>query len=268
MLWKTGSLHVSQHRGYALANELITLGGHSLTGLDRDGTWKVNTPLVGWFGRPQPKSSMDDLVNADGVQVVPVEYGSRLITINGRVSSRRHEYLHEAAGLLSALGFRGDTVLQVSGHGPAQWARVWPRGEVQVDFVTDTYMTYQLQLEAPDPFKYGEKRTESFALGGSGQVMHRGSVPAWPVVTVTGSAPGGYTLTRAGRDVTVTAPLVSGQPHTLDMRTGVLRAGGSRVYGAISTAQYWTVAPGLRQTVTASGTGTATVRVDVYDTWI
>ena len=247
---------------------LVTLDGHPLTGQQREGSWKVNTPLEGWFGRPQPKSRMEPNVNSDGMQATPVEYGSRLITINGRVISRNHGYLHEASNLISALAFRGGAILQVSGHGPTQWAKVDPRSEVETIFVTDTYLRFQIPLEAPDPFKYGKKRTESFPLGSSGQVMHRGSVPAWPVVTVTGSAPGGYTLTRAGRDVTVTAPLVSGQPHTLDMRTGVLRAGGSRVYGAISTAQYWTVAPGLRQTVTATGTGTATVRVDVYDTWI
>src|SRR5690606_7429585 len=110
----------------------------------------------------------------------------------------------------------------------------------------------------------------SVALGTSVSVFQRGTVPAWPVVTVTGSAPGGYAVSLGGRLVRVTAPLVSGSPHTLDMRTGILRAGGSRVYMGIAEAEYFAVPPGSPRTFVTSinTTGSATVSISLNDTYI
>lgn len=250
-------------------DELVTLDGFPLTGITREGSWKRLGELDGWFDTPEIKRNNADVVNGDGRVWTDIFYESRLITFRGRVISKNHGYLHEAANRLVALPGRGKKRFVVRGHGPTQWATVDPRGKVTASFDTDNYLNFQIPLEAVDPFKYGAASNDSFTIGSSGTFFHRGTVPAWPVVTVTGSLPAGYTLTRGSRQVTVTAPVTSGNPHVLDMRTGILTVGGSRAYGAISTAEYWAINPGPRQSVSASASsGSGTVRLDVLDTYI
>jgi len=252
-----------------LADELVTLDGFPLTGPAREGIWKRLGEFEGWFDSPEPKRDTVSVVNGDGNVWSPVYFESRLMTFEGRVTSKDHDYLHEAGNRVSALPGRGDKKLVVRGHGPTQWAMVDPRGKVSVSFPTETRMEFQIPLEAVDPFKYGESRSFSAAVGSPVDVFHRGTVPAWPVVTVTGSLPEGYELTLGGQLVEVTKGLASGSTHTIDMRTGILRENGSRVYGSIGIAEYFTVKHGSRQSfysVAASGSGTATVRFN--DTYI
>lgn len=253
-----------------MANELVTLDGYPLTGVTRDGVWKRLGEIEGWWDSPPPRRQRADRTNGDGSFRTPIEYGNRLITYEGRVISKNHDYLHQAAGILTALGHRGKTKFLVQGHGPTQWAMVDPRDSVKTSFETDSYLQFQIPLEAIDPFKYGAANSFSVALGSAVNVFHRGTVPAWPVVTVTGSAPGGYAVSLGGRLIRVTAPLVSGTPHTLDMRTGILRVGGSRVHSAITVAEYWSVKPGARQAANTAPvtTGSGTVKFDFYDTYI
>lgn len=249
--------------------ELVTLDGFPLSGVTRDGIWKVNS-LAGWSERPPVKQDEQPRTNGDGSIKTPVFYGNRLITINGRLFTKNHEYLHQAEGVLNALGHRGGVKLLVGGHGPAQWATVDPRDSPTLSVVSGNFLQFQIPLEAIDPFKYGASNSFSADLGSTVTVFQRGTVPAWPVVTVTGSAPGGYTLSLGGGLVRVIAPLVSGTPHTLDMRSGVLRVGGSRVHSAITAAEYWSVKPGAQQTANTAPvtTGSGTVKFDFYDTYI
>lgn len=254
-----------------MVEELVTLDGFPLTGITRDGIWKRLGELEGWFDSPDPKRDSVSRVNGDGKIWTEVNFESRLITFTGRVISTNHGYLHEAGNRLASLPGRGKKKFVVRGHGPTQWAMVDPRGKVSVTFPTDSRMEFQIPLEAVDPFKYGEQNEGGgFALGSSQTFFHRGTEDAWPVVTVSGSAPGGYVLNKGGRQVRVTVPLVSGVAHTVDMRTGILRVGSSRVYGAITTAEYWSISPGPRQTVSASviTTGSGTVQLDYFDTYI
>lgn len=250
-------------------SELITLDGHPLTGVTRDGIWRV-TELSGWWDRPAPKRAGESRANGDGSYPTPVQYGNRLISITGRVMSKNHEYLHQAQSQLNALGLRGGAQLLVSGHGPAQWATVQPRGETTAEFMTDKYLRFQIPLEAIDPFKYGEWRKFSASVGTGIAVFHRGNAPAFPRVVVSGSMPGGYTLILAGQQVVVTEPLVSGSPHTIDYRKRRLYKGGSPVRGGLSTASYARVEPGQRDTfsITPGTTGTATATMTLYDTYI
>lgn len=248
-----------------MANELVTLDDYPLTGITRDGVWKRLGSIEGWWDSPPPRRQRADRTNGDGSFRTPIEYGNRLITYEGRIISKNHDYLHQAAGILTALGHRGNTKFLVQGHGPTQWAMVDPRDSVKTSFETDSYLNFQIPLEAIDPFKYGE----AYAVVGSASdypsLFHRGTVPAWPVVTVTGS--GTYTLNINGL-VSVTQPLVSGVAHTLDYRTGILRAGGSVVRGGLSTANFQPINPGLPQSMWITATGSANVTVRYSDTYI
>lgn len=250
--------------------ELITLDGFPLTGTTRDGEWKRLGNLPGWWDRPGIKSRGESRSVGDGSFKTPIEYGNRLITINGRVISSNHDYLHQAAGIITSLGLRGGAKLLVDGHGPAQWALVDPRDEVTCEFETDTYLRFQIPLEAIDPFKYGEAQSFSGAVGAAFDVYHRGTVPALPVITVTGSLPGGYELTLGGRLVSVTRAVTTGVAHTLDMRTGILRVGGSVARGGISYSELFKIAPGMPQSLYSLPitTGSGTVKAAFNDTYI
>lgn len=244
--------------------ELVTLDGYPLSGVSREGIWKINS-LAGWRERPAVKRNSESRTAGDGSYKTPVYYENRLVTINGRLFTKNHEYLHQAEGILNSLGHRGGVKLLVKGHGPTQWATVDPRGTPELTVVTGTFLQFQIPLEAIDPFKYGE----SYAVAGSASsypsLFHRGTVPAWPVVTVTGS--GTYTLNINGL-VSVTQPLVSGVSHTIDYRTGILRAGGSVVRGGFSTANFQPINSGMAQTMWITATGTANVTVRYNDTYI
>lgn len=246
-------------------SELITLDGHPLTGVTRDGIWRV-TELSGWWDRPAPKRAGESRANGDGSYPTPVQYGNRLISITGRVMSKNHEYLHQAQSQLNALGLRGGAKLLVSGHGPAQWATVQPRGEATAEFMTDKYLRFQIPLEAIDPFKYGESYAVSGSSGSPASLFQRGTVPAWPVVTVNNASTGtGYTLSLNGKTVVVTKSLFSAQTHTIDFRTGILRQDGVVIRGGISTANFSPINPGLTQTMSTTA-GNITVRYS--DTYI
>lgn len=250
--------------------ELVTLDGFPLSGVTRDGIWKINS-MPGWNQRPPVKRNRESRTSGDGSFKTPVFYENRLITINGRLFTKNHEYLHQAEGILNALGHRGGVKLLVEGHGPTQWATVDPRDSPDLTAVTGNFLQFQIPLEAIDPFKYGESKRFETSLGSGLSVYHRGSVPAWPLITVHGGAvTGGYSITLGGRTVTVTTTLSSGNVHTIDMRTGILRMNNSVVRGGLSVSSLFSVQPGLPQTITSSvlGSGSAIVRAEVVDTYI
>ena len=251
-----------------MVSKQVTLDGQILHGHDRYGWWQVNK-IEGWDETPPEKSTQSDVVNGHGSIPVPVYYGTRTVTITGRIIAKNHELAVDAKRRLTALLQEAGSFVVVSDDGIALTAEA-SRGRISPGPVKGRWLTFDMELRFPDPFRYGASRPFSVALGSAVTVFQRGTVEAWPVAIVTGSAPGGYTLNKGGRQVRVTAPLTSGNAHTIDMRTGILKVGESRVYGGITTAEYWSIAPGPRQTVSASAitTGSATVRLDYYDTYI
>ena len=94
----------------------------------------------------------------------------------------------------------------------------------------------------PDPRKYG--KTEHFPAGAP--ASHEGNFTALPVLTVTGSAPAGYTVYGpAGRQFVVAQPLLPGQPHEIRMRDGLVRIGGAVIPGAALTPATWGIPAGI-----------------------
>lgn len=249
--------------------ELVTLDGFPLSGVTRDGIWKINS-LPGWNQRPPVKRNRESRTSGDGSFKTPVFYENRLITINGRLFTKNHDYLHQAEDMLNALGHRGGVKLLVEGHGPTQWATVDPRDSPDLTAVTGNFLQFQIPLEAIDPFKYGESYAVTGNTSDAASLYHRGTVPAWPVVTVTGSSAGGYNLWLKGRVVTVTAPLTS-TPHVIDYRTGIVRVGGAVARGVLSNSQFEPVGSGLPQNMTATartGGGVVNFTARYNDTYI
>ena len=226
--------------------------------------------IDGWFNAPAIKQKEDARVNADGDVPAPVYYESRYITISGALASKTPQDRWICSDMIQSLLNGEEKKLVIEVDGVARWAMVQPNGQPEIDVVAHRLVNYQLSLKATDPYKYGGPQSFSAAVGSTVDVFHRGTVPAWPIITVTGSLPGGYELILGGHTVQVTKSLATGSTHTLDMRTGILRENGSRVYGSIGIAEYFTVAPGDRQPFysvpSTTGSGTATVRLN--DTYI
>lgn len=252
-----------------MGNELVTLDGYPLTGISREGIWKRLGELEGWFDSPEIKRDRYSRPHGDGDVETEINFESRLITFNGRVRSKNHDYLHEAANRLVALPGRGKKKLVVQGHGPTQWALVDPRGKVKTSFETDSYLSFQIPLEATDPFKYGQLRTVNVASGVEGSVHHRGTTEAWPVVTVTGNMPDGYTLTFRSQQVSVPMGLTPSITHRIEYKTRRLYVNGEVFFGAFGKTDFRSMAPGVRRSFDLTcPTGSGTAKVELVDTFI
>lgn len=248
----------------------ITVDGRQLNASDRHGEWKVLN-LEGWFDSPDRKQRSEARPLADGDYPTQEFFDVRDITIDGRLKAKNHGMVHAAEGWLKSMFLDDSGTMLVRGHGPEQWSNVRLAGKIrcQVELGTDNYMRWQLRLKALDPYLYGEKRSFSGAVGTSFDVYQRGYRRAWPFITVTGSMPGGYEIQVAGQLIEVTRALTTGNPHTIDTRTGILRVNGAVAINGLGIAELFRVNPGLPQSVyaVARTSGTGTVRFDITDTY-
>ena len=247
----------------------LTVDGRQLSGTDRFGDWQVGN-VEGLFDTPDRKQDNDSRPLADGDYDAPEFYERRDITIEGRLMAANHDMMHEGINWLKSMLVNRAGTMFIRGHGPEQWASVKLSGAVRCRAETDTYMTWQLRLKSIDPYLHGAKTSFSGTTGNAFDVYQRGTVPAWPLITVTGSMPGGYEITLGGQLIEVTRALTTGNPHTIDTRNGILRVNGSVVTNGLGIAELFRVNPGLPQSVysLARTTGSGTVKFDVTDTFI
>lgn len=243
-------------------SKAITLDGQIIHGLDRFGLWRV-TSIDGWKETPPEKSNSEARPLADGDFDAEVFYGSRLVTVNGRLSATSPEMALMASERLSSL-LRIPALFSVDHFGMMR-SGMARRGRIAPGKIKGRHLPFQMELRFIDPYKYGEKHTETGSPGSPASLFHRGTTAAWPVVTISGASASGYLLTLNGRTVTVTRALVSGSPHTLDFRTGILRVGGAVARGGIGTADFGPIPPGLPRLMT---TNAGAISVTYHDTFI
>lgn len=240
----------------------VLLGDQILHGQDRAGQWVVEK-LAGWYEAPEAKGGGEARPLSDGDFEGQVNYGPRMVTVDGILFHRSRGELVSAMERFNGLAKLTAQKLVVTDAGLSRYANVKSLGTSWTAHTLDA-SRFQVRLKSDDSFKYGESYAPSGAVGSAFDVFQRGTVEAWPVVTVSGSLPGGYELTLGGRLVSVTRAVTSGSPHTLDMRTGILRVGGSVARGGYSYSELFSVKPGLPQSfysvANTSGSGTATVR--------
>lgn len=244
------------------------LDGQILHGKDRYGWWQVNK-MEGWDATPEPKTDATARVNADGDFDSEVFYNARLVTLTGRLIATNPQQAEEArtrlTGLLAGPGWF--TVTSGAGKTVGGSAR---RGRIVPGATRGRYLTFQMELKFPDAYKYCARQSEVAKPGEPTFLVNRGNALAWPVVTVTGSMPMGYTLNIGGTEVGVLRPLVSGAPHEIDMKKRRLRIDGVWVYGAMEATTFPAVRPGPRQSfsLTPFTTGTGTATAAYSDTYI
>ena len=146
-----------------------------------------------------------------------------------------------------------------------QWCDVRLAEQPQITVTPEDprFADYQIQFWAADPFKFGDVRQ----FPGDGpltQVHHRGNTHAYPVLEVTGAS-SGWTVTCAGRSVTVTQSLSAGQVHRYDTRTGRLYRNGVLQSG-VASGNIVNHPAGVVRSYVLSGSGSLAVKLT--DTFI
>lgn len=247
----------------------ILLGSRVLSGVDRYGSWSVNT-LDGWWDSPEPKGEVIGRANSDGEFDLPIFNESRLITVGGNLHARSHTNQHEAMNALSGF-MRGR--FQVAGHGSDQWADVKKAAGFRFTPITDTLAQWQLRLKAVDPRKFGNRQEITVPTDTTAEVFHYGNYQARPIfrVTATTTFATGYYITGPDNlTYRVVQPLNVGGVHDIDFNTGLLVHNGTVRFGYTSNARMWGVNPGQRArfSVRPNSTGSGNVRVRLLDTYI
>lgn len=250
-----------------MAGESIILDGKQLNQIDRNGAWKVNS-IDGWWDPPSIRA--DDVENPFGDGDIPGEiyYQSRILTIKGRVIAKSHEYLHEAMQMLSTVCYRKYAQLCVSGHGPTLTAAVRLNGRVVLSQRSNKYLQFEIPLLATDPYKYGASRQFVAAPGAVEKPFQRGSVEAWPEMTVTGNMPDGYTIRFAGGDVSVPNGIISGTTDRIEYRSRRLYRNGEFAMGVFGLTGFRPCLVGVRHSlelIPVSGSGQVAMKLnDTY----
>lgn len=242
----------------------ISWAGRTLSGSDRFGEWSCQVPDA-WWNSPDTKGEDVSRAGADGDHDLPIFNQARLPTFSGLLEARNHEDLHEA-GIFLTGAMTGR--IQVSGHGPTQWAEAKRAGMIRFVPITDTIAQWQVPLKCPNPRKFGVAKDFIMSAPQDIQVFHRGNYGALPTFIIRGAAPAGYDLWGpGGKRYRVVRPLVSGKAHRVEFSDGLLRVDGVLLPNA-GQSDVWAIPPGVTTSIgisTASGSAVATVTVtDTY----
>ena len=216
--------------------------------------------LTGWYDGPGTRGASVDRPMAHGAFDLPVFRGVRVVTVSGNVIASSEFELVKLRDSLTGLLADGELgVLTVADSGGAQHVSVRLSGDPKFSpHPSGLEGAFQVAFKAVDPRKYGEQH--SFE-GSTVQVHHYGNFTASPVIEVVGPR-AAYTVSGPdGRAVQVTQALAAGQSHRIDFLKGRVYRNGSLQFGVLSEANFWTLPPGKRTSMSISS-GSMTVHVD------
>ena len=244
----------------------VRVGAVEFKGLTDKGFLIGPEGFKGWDDSTPTKRQSVDRPWAHGAFGIRGFRDVRVVTLAGHCFADSEQQLNWYDSQLTGLLADGDIGRIVVEHsGVTTWADCYLDDETQFDMIAaGALATFQIKFWCPNPRKFGDAHT--FASGVP--AFHYGNFPATPVHVVSG-AMSGYTIYGpAGKQYVVTAPVVAGHPHTIDMATGYLSIDGAVVAGAVSQADTWAIPAGAQVThalVPTSGSGTlATTVIDTY----
>ncbi|MHC6176245.1 hypothetical protein [Glutamicibacter sp. X7] len=254
-----------------MANDLsVIIDGLELNNPhDRYGHLEVDD-IDGWWKAPSRKTRDEARQTADGDYTSIDYFEARFVTLKLAFVAKSDPDRWVGAQRLTSLLSGGPAVMSVRADGIRQWARVKLVDNGDPKWTAYRLFEMTLQVKAVDPRKYDQETEFATSAGGAAAaVYHRGDYPASPILTVTGSMPGGYRIIKGGKVISVDAAL-GASAHTIDLDTGILRIGGAVAVGGINRYEWDTIAPGTAQSVTIEPqtTGTATLKLAVTDTYI
>lgn len=242
------------------------LGGLTFVGGDGEATYTIQDDgLSGWFDAPGVRSERAVVPAGDGEFDAPTFMEARLIELRGLVfADSVFGYEQAVRDLMRAGSSRSRTRFSVMSPAGSQWAWVRPADDARVTpLVYGRVAEYRLTLKAADPRKFGDVRS----YGAGEAAVNYGNFEAVPVVNVRRvSGSGGYSVTAGSGLIEVSANLSVGGSHRIDLRTGGLFQGSTRLTGAMPTFRPWVIpADG---SLTHSASAGVELTVDVTDTYM
>jgi len=222
--------------------------------------------------------------------------GARVISFTGTaVASSRaglQKLRDELVGLLADGEYQ---TLSVETSADKRYSIVGLEGTTSFTQMTDTAAIWKIDMFAPDPYIYGEMKTESigssnFVAGGltyiltyplnynvdqnrvvSSTITNNGNVDAWPLFRVTGNYTGGFSITD-GYDgvITYQGPVTMQSPVTIDMGAGSAIQNGVDKSVLLTSRKWWSVSPGevVRPRFIPIQSGVGWCDIIIRDTWI
>lgn len=237
------------------AGAIARFGGITAYGDKFRGTEFHFVDLDGWTDAPGIMMSEVKRPADHGSFVVPAFLRPRTVRLRGFYVGNNHYELEHASSNFRSL-IAQHLMLSIEDVNETNRAKgtVAEASFTNYGFAPEGQWT--LVLECEDPRIYG--KTNEYA--GSAPAVQWGTFPAWPTFVVTGSSPGGYTITGpGGKRIVVTTALVAGIPHTIDVSEGEVTIGGS--LGNISVFEPWTIGPGLPAVTHTISAGALLTRV-------
>lgn len=240
--------------------------GHHGFFIDLDGG------LVGWDDAPAVRFEAVERAHGDGdFNLSEVLYGPRIMTVSGLCHARSSEELGVFRNRLMAIPTTGVRAT-VSTFGTTTFAdnsATASASKFEV-VVPGSIARYQLSRRFSNPRRFGSLNTVSAAGGDTAKVSHYGNAPASPVIVTSGDDSNGYVINGpGGRTIEVTIPLVSGQPHSIDLATGQLSIGGVVRFGVFGSADMFTIPAGQLVNVSMTSTSSSSrMTVNTFDTYL
>lgn len=268
-------------------------------GVDAYGTsWEI-VGVDGYYGSPAIRLGGIDRPQDHGEFDGPSFYSPRIITVQGVAIAADQGGAMVAADIVSSVcsdPSRLYTALFTEvPRGVTRQLGVRLNADTKVALAGPQHIEWQVQLRAPDPFKYDTALTQVtlYAPGGSiggtpfpatfpllfnasglaasgASVVNAGTANTRPTVTFTGPLvdPAIANVT-SGRSLSLLMTLVAGDQLVVDFdqRSVILNGSASRSTALSSTAAWWDLPPGGSDLMFTAGGGGGTATVAFRSAW-
>jgi hypothetical protein len=234
-----------------------------------------NKTLAAWYRLPTPAVKLNKRPNAHGTyKPDQIFTGEARIPFSGKFFGSYAGAADDARNRLAALFSDGFPVMVTVTDSRGPSSRLCFVTDYQPEWMPDENFSYDLELAAPDPRRYGTLKTPSTGLrtessglvwplgtapsglfwdwgtpGNSGRVSfaNLGNTTSYPafIVGAGGSLTNGFVITEVPTGRTLIYPVdTAGGAIRLDSRTGRATVGSSDVTGNLSRAEWFAVPRG------------------------
>lgn len=254
--------------------------------------------IAGWYGTPEPKVDLVERVSGDGAHAVPDEavlYAARVVTIGAVASGAGRDAVNALMESVNVLAHRNVRIAVADGGG-----ETWAEGYLSTSWAENAYPGHQrgeITVVCTDPRRYGAARMAYIVPDGDGgggllydegagyillpiefygeapsanaaTVSNSGTSAAHPAIIVRGDFPDGVTINHGGGQLAYPAPIGAGAPLVLDGLTRTATVRGVDVTRALTSRDFPAIPPGGSVTLSVLASGTGTVTVESFDTYI
>lgn len=220
--------------------------------------------LQAWTGSGDVRRDDAPRPTAAGSFWAPGYLSAKVVPLSGTILASSEAELKVMRRRLEALlvGVESDRMTVDDGQGLVTWGTVGLAQQAAVVEHGDGAFTadFAVQFWSHDPYRYGDLHT--YGPAASVTAFHRGTVPAIPVIEVTGAG-AAYSVTSPGGTYQVSG-ITAGGTHRIDMNTGWIYRNGVLVEGVAVRADVWAIPAGARW---AHSTSSGQITVKVPDTY-